>query len=316
MNLDIGVLWIEDSYSKEEEDSLRRRILDAGFVARIETTPNSTGIKELAQNHELYHCFDIILLDYKLQDEKGDEIAPSVRKLFPSTTILFYSGSLEESELRQKMAAKKIEGVYCSERRRFIERAGSLIDQTARSLNRLSGMRGLAMRVVAECDVIMKEAILSMAARSPECSEKKNELDDDVIGFIEQTKEKYIAAIKGDIEDRLATFAVDSTKLFKHFRRLTQIATNSAEIFGLDEDQSDRLRELRKSSANYDKEVLRKRNILGHVFEAQEASGWVLRGSDEINISDFPDIRRGFAKHIDTLREMNDLVTLLDRKQS
>lgn len=314
MNLDIGVLWIEDSYSKEEEDSLRRRILDAGFVARIEAISNSTGIERLARNHELYHCFDIILLDYKLQDEKGDEIAPAVRRLFPSTTILFYSGSLEENELRQKMAAKEIEGVYCSARRRFIERAGSLVDQTARSLNRLSGMRGLAMRVVAECDAMMKEAILSMVARSPKCSEKKTDLDNDVIEFIEQSKEKYITAIEGDIEARLATFAVDSTKLFKHFRRLTKIAASSADVFGLNEDQVDRLRELRNSSTNYDKEVLSKRNILGHAFEIQGTSGWILRGSDEIKADDFPDIRRDFAKHIDILREMNDLITLLDKK--
>ncbi|MDH4609720.1 hypothetical protein [Pseudomonas sp. BN102] len=314
MNLDIGVLWIEDSFSKEEEDSLRRRILDAGFVARIETIPNSAGIKELAQNHELYHCFDIILLDYKLQDEDGDEIAPTVRRLFPSTTILFYSGSLEENELRQKMAAKEIEGVYCSARRRFIERAGSLIDQTARSLNRLSGMRGLAMRVVAECDEIMKQAILSMSARSQKCAEKKTDLDNDVIEFIEQSRERYTAAIDGNIENRFATFAVDSTKLFKHFRRLTQIAANSAEVFGLDEDQTDRLRELRRSSADYDREVLKRRNILGHVFETQDTSGWTLRGSDEIKVGDFPDIRRGFARHIEILREMSELVTFLDGK--
>lgn len=312
MNLDIGILWIEDFFNREEEDNLRRRILEAGFVARIEAIPNSVGIEDLARNHDLYHCFDIILLDYKLQDENGDEIAPKVRKLFPSTTILFYSGSLEENELRQKMAAKNIEGVYCSARRRFIDRAGALIDQTARALDRLSGMRGLAMRVVAECDTIMKDAILSMSSRSPDCTEKITKLDSDVLSFMDSSKAKYNTAIGGSIEDRLKTFAVDSTKLFKHFRRLTQVATNSAEIFGLNEDQVERLRELRLVSSNYTEEVLLKRNILGHVFEAQEASGWVLKGSDEINIGDFPDIRRGFAKHIDILREMSELVTFLD----
>ncbi|MGQ7814502.1 hypothetical protein ACUTAH_02295 [Metapseudomonas furukawaii] len=316
MNLDIGVLWIEDSFSTEEEDSLRRRILNAGFVARIDAIPNSTGIDALAKKHELYHCFDIILLDYKLQDEKGDEIAPRIRELFPSTTILFYSGSLEEDALRQKMAAKEIEGVYCSARRRFIERAGALIDQTARSLNRLSGMRGLAMRVVAECDEIMKKAILSMSARSPKCSEKKADLDKDVIEFIDQSKERYTATIDGNIEDRFKTLAVDSTKLFKHFRRLTQVVASSKEDFGLNEDQADRLRELRRHSAIYDQEVLKKRNVLGHVFETRDESGWTLRGSDEIKTSDFPDIRRGFAKHIEILREITTIVTMQDKENT
>lgn len=316
MNLDIGVLWIEDFFSKEEEDSLRRRILNAGFVARIESIPNSTRIDELAKKHELYHCFDIILLDYKLQDEKGDEIAPKIRQLFPSTTILFYSGSLEEDALRQKMASKEIEGVYCSARRRFIERAGALIDQTARSLNRLSGMRGLAMRVVAECDDIMKKAILSMSARSPKCSEKKADLDKDVIEFMDQCRERYSAVIEGNIEDRFKTLAVDSTKLFKHFRRLTQVVANSKEDFGLNDEQSDRLRELRQRSNIYDQEVLKKRNILGHVFETCDESGWILRGSDEIKTSDFPDIRRGFAKHIEILREISTIVTIQDKENT
>ena len=30
MNLDFGILWIEDSFSAEEEENLRRRVRDAG----------------------------------------------------------------------------------------------------------------------------------------------------------------------------------------------------------------------------------------------------------------------------------------------
>lgn len=314
MNLDFGILWIEDSFSDEEKESLKRRVLDAGFIARIEVIPNGTGIEDLARTHKLYHRYDIILLDYRLNGEEGDDLAPKVRELFPSTTILFYSGSVEEQQLRRMMAERQVEGVYCSARQRFIERTGALIDQTARALDRLSGMRGLAMRVVAECDALMRAAMLSMCKRDPNCSGKVTDLDKDVLEFMESMKVSYEAAVARDLDGRLATRAVDSAKLFKHFRRLTQIAAGDPLTFGLNEEQVERLRELRRVSAQYDKNVLRKRNILGHVIEVQGESGWVLEGSNEISVGDFPEIRRIFAAHIDAFREMGGLVVLLDKQ--
>lgn len=314
MNLDIGILWIEDSFSAEEEASLKRRVQEAGFIARIKTIPNGAGIEELARQHQLYHVYDIILLDYRLQDENGDELAPKIRQLFPATSILFYSGSVDEAKLRQLIAAKEVEGVFCSARARFIERAGALIDQTARSLDRLSGMRGLAMKVVAECDDLLKVAVTSMAARDKNCADKVVELDDHVLEDLTKLKARYEAA--EDLDQRFATRAVDSMKLFKHFRRLIKVATKTPATFGIEENELDELRELNLSTAQYFENVLNKRNILGHVVEVQGIGGWELSGSDEIAIGDFPEIRQAFAAHIDAFRRMTELVTLLDAQKT
>lgn len=313
MNLDLGVLWIEDSFNQQEEADLTRRIQQAGFIARIDNILNGTGIEERARQHQLYHVYDIILLDYRLKDENGDDLAPKIRELFPATSILFYSGNFNEAELRHLIAVKEVEGVFCSTRNRFIERAGALIDQTARALDRLSGMRGLAMRVVAECDELMKTAVLSMSARDPNCAGKIAELDGNVIEDLENVKTAYQAA--EDLIQRIETRAVDSAKLFKHFRRLTKIVAADPDTFGLDSDGVERLRELRGASAQYDQKVLSKRNILGHVVEVQGENGWVLSGSSEISISDFAEIRRVFAAHIDAFRRMAQLVMLLDGEQ-
>lgn len=315
MNLDFGILWIEDSFSHAEEENLKRRVRNSGFLAKIKVLPNGDGIENLARIHGLYHSFDLILLDYHLKGEDGDDLAPRVRQLFPSTTILFYSGSVDdEQQLREMIAKRQVEGVYCSVRQRFIERTGALIDQTARALDRLSGMRGLAMKVVAECDTLMKTAMLSMCSRDPNCLAKVSELDEDVLNFIDGLKKAYEAAIVEDLNSRLSTRAVDSAKLFKHFRRLTKIAAADPETFGLDREQVDRLRELRKASARYIENVLDKRNTLGHVVEVQGVSGWILGGTSEMSIDDFPEIRRVFATHIDAFREMSDLVLILDKQ--
>lgn len=312
MNLDFGILWIEDSFSAEEEESLKRRVREAGFIARISSIPNSQGIEDLARSHALYHCFDIILLDYRLEDESGVSIAPKIRELFPSTTILFYSGSADEAELRRMIAENKVEGVYCSARVRFIERTGSLIEQTARSLDRLSGMRGLAMRVVAECDAVMREVLLSISALDSDEPARLKQLDDDVFKFMEEIKTTYEASQPKGIAGRLGTRAVDSAKLFSHFRRVTKVVTASPDAYGISKSQVDRLRELRAHSAKYDKEVLNKRNVLGHVVEEQGENGWVLSGGSDIKTSDFPEIRRNFALYINALREMNSILLCKD----
>ena len=316
MNLEFGILWIEDSFSPEEEASLKRRVANAGFIARVDTLENGHGLQQLADDHSRYHCIDLILLDFKLKDAKGNELAPQVRQLFPSTTILFYSGSYQENQLRQMIADKQVEGVYCSSRERFIDRAASLIDQTASALDRLSGMRGLAMRVVAECDTIMKRAVLAMSNRHEQCAVKVSELDAEVFAFFDQLKNAYEKSTAGDLHQRLETRAIDSAKLHKHFRRLTEVVTANGQAFGLSEEQMEQLRALRKSSAQYVANVLGKRNVLGHAIEVRGPNGWVLQGSGDITVRDFPAIRGLFASHVDAFREMEKLVCLLDEQKS
>ena len=314
MNLDFGILWIEDSFSDEEELALRRRVTEAGFSAYIDSMPNGEGLDEKARVNNLYYRYDFILLDYRLRDELGDELALAVRSRFPSTTILFYSGTLSQEDLRALIASKEVEGVYCSSRDRFIERAGDLIEQTANSLNRLSGMRGLAMQVVAECDELIRRGIQTITHRCDDCKEMIQALDNDVLGFFVETEEKYQRAMGGSLEDRLQTRAIDSGKLHKHFRRLTREIAKNGNSLGLGEMAIDRLRELRRSTAQYDRKVLNKRNTLGHVRESEGPDGWVLEGGN-ISLTDFPDLRQTFAEHIDAFREMIIIIQTVDGEQ-
>ncbi len=316
MNLDFGILWIEDAFDNDEKSLLERRVLDSGFIARIDNIPNGDGLEDIARTNQLFHRYDLILLDYRLQNAMGDELASVVRSLFPATNILFYSGTIDEDELRSLIADRKVEGVFCSRRDRFVERAGELINQFSSSINRLSGMRGLSMRVVAECDEILAQAVKFMTDCEEKCAAKMDDLDEDVLSFIEDTKNKYEAAANGDFDDRLASRAIDSSKLHKHFRRQSRVVTQIPDSFGLSPEQVDRIRELRASTAQYEETVLGTRNILGHVIEKESAEGWVLSGRADIQVSDFPQIRRTFASHINDFTEMRNLICSLMDKQT
>lgn len=311
MNLDFGILWIEDSFNSEEETALIRRVANSGFIAKITNIPNGDDLNELARQHNLYHRFDLILLDYKLKNQDGDELAPIIRSLFPSTTILFYSGNYPDDKLRQLIAEKKVEGVYCCKRasNAFIDRAGNLIDQTAKSLNRLSGMRGLAMRVVAECDELMKHAITTLYEADTSCSDMVTELDTEVIDSIESLQTKYVAAQSLTLNDRFNTRAIDSMKLHKHFRLLIKKITKNGSTFNLTPEQADRVRELSIKSKHYQTEVLERRNILGHVKEVEKEDGWYLEGNNALHSRDFPELRRVFAARISDFTEIVNIIT-------
>lgn len=172
------------------------------------------------------------------------------------------------------------------------------------------------MRVVAECDELMKTAMLSMVSRDKACADKVNDLDVEVFQFLEEQQDRYKQAVAGELSHRLTSRIVDSSKVFSHFRRLTALVARDPGSFGLDNAQVERLRELRRGSSQYVKQVLNKRNVLGHVVEVAGERGWVLRGSTEISAEDFPDIRRTFALYIDTIREMNKIVVPLAAEQA
>jgi len=177
-----------------------------------------------------------------------------------------------------------------------------------RALDRLSGMRGLAMRVVAECDALMKHTVTNLTERHEVCRTEIDKLDRDVFEHLDKVKIKYQVASTVGLDARLDTFAVDSAKLYKHFRRLTKLVIANKITLRLDDTQMDRLRELQAQSAQFDRDVLGKRNVLGHAREIAAEDGWRLEGGDGLSVADFPGIRQVFAIYIDSFREIGTLI--------
>lgn len=301
MKLEFGILWIEDNYTQSEEDSLRRVSRAVGFDLSIEHSINGKDIEYWSKQQNMYHLFDLILLDLTLSDdgdENGVDVAIQARQLFHFTPILFYSGNKSANELRTMMANQNVEGVFCASRDDFIDRAGEIITSYSTSLNRLSGMRGLAMEVVAQIDEICKSIIL----RHQEHFDIKR-LDDDVNQSISSMKDKY--GELSDIETKLESRAVDSQKLFKQFRRILESVNNKLP----EGEQKDHFNALRKATSSYSDDVLKIRNTLGHALEEKTDSGWqILDGSGEVimTVNDFPGYRDNFMKQLEAFKEIQE----------
>jgi hypothetical protein len=302
MKLTFGLLWIEDHYSSLEEEEIRTGAAGAGFELEITNSKDGKKLSDLSVHHKKFHSFDLVLLDLKLAGGvHGDVLAHEVRKLFRSTPILFYSGSDDESGLRARMANGKIEGVFCAGRGNFTKRASELIQDYAHTLNRLSGMRGLAMEVVAAVDVICREVISKIAV---------DELETVASRFLDKAvntqSEKNLVEfpLLPNLNEKLDHPATDSMKSFNVFRDLLKKYINT-----LPEGNSkDKLRALRVTTTEYREQVIKVRNVLGHALEVQNEKGWEIQdrdGNQFMTIADFPEYRSNFLKHLRTMREIS-----------
>lgn len=305
MNLEFGILWIEDSFSEAEEARLREAAVNAGFEANITNSIDGANLDELAQEQQIYHPFDLILLDLNLAGGvKGDALASRVRELFHSTPILFYSGSCEEIELRRRMADDKIEGVFCAHRGRFVERASEMISDLSQSLNRLSGMRGLAMEVVATTDLLCKEVVIALHNQGI-ADGFDERVSSEVVRSANQIAEDFpkIDGLISQLEHR----AVDSMKLFGLFRDLLRAFIRDMDAG----EQKDHLRALRGATNSFRDDVILKRNVLGHAKETRSDDGWAILDSDEnviMTADDFPELRRVFLSNLKAIRAIHQLL--------
>jgi CheY-like chemotaxis protein len=312
VKLQFGLLWIEDNFSEQEEAEISAGAADAGFELEITNSKDGSDLEALSEHQAKFHAFDLILLDLKLAGGVlGDQLAPRVRELFRSTPILFYSGSESENDLRNRMANERIEGVYCAHRvdgTKFTTRAAELIQDYAHTLNRLSGMRGLAMEVVAEVDVICRKVILELAVGETEEFATKF-LDKAVCDQSDANKDIFPAL--EDVPTRIDHPATDSMKSFNLFRKLLR-----KHIASLPNGEAkDNLSALSVATRNYRKSVLDVRNVLGHALEDRNDKGWLILDRDGepfMTIDDFPSHRSTFLSQLRAVRQISDILITKD----
>jgi len=305
MKLKFGLLWIEDSYSAQEESEIREGARAAGFELEIENSRDGSDIPELAERHQKFHVFDLVLLDLNLaEDVKGDELAKEVRKQFRSTPILFYSGSEPESDLRTRMADKRIEGVFCASRNNFTDRAKELIQDYAHTLNRLSGMRGLAVEVVAEVDAICHRVISLIAIDALE-NLAISMLDDRVCKQSQRNLDEFPKTTT--LDEKIRHPASDSMKTFDVFRELLK-----KHIANMPDGPSkDELRALRLASSDYREKVIGVRNVLGHALEVKNDHGWLILdrdGKEYMTVADFPRYRSEFLDNLEAIQKILEIL--------
>lgn len=307
MRLHFGILWIEDNFSGAEKAALEKAAEIAGFELIIKNLKNEYNLEYWAYQQQKFHLFDLVLLDLKLANGvMGDQLAPHARALFRFTPILFYSGSESEAKLRQRMANDRVEGVFCADRSNFISRAADLIGNLTQSLDRLAGMRGLSMEVVAQVDDLCRKVVKSFGETGA-AEEICTELDKAVLRSAKSTIRTFKSI--DNLNSKLANRAVDSTKLFNVFRGLLREAIESTPSG----QKKDKLRALSAATRKYREDVLAVRNVLGHALENETDDRWEILDKDGnvfMTVADFPTHRANFIRNLKAIREIHKLLVV------
>lgn len=295
MNLTFKICWIEDQSDEMQKHSIEEAVQNSGFEPELKLVRTEEEIEQFARQQENYYDFSLVLLDLNLGNNlRGDELALNVRNSFRSTPILFYSAQ-EVQYLRKLISDKQIEGVFCAHRENLKRRVEELILDLTPLLNQLTGMRGLAASIVAECDKEFRIIIRHIG-------EERN-LKESVIKAIntefEKRKNVDISKIK-DLNKLLNHSAISSRMLFR-------VACN---LIGEDENnlQTEDIRTIRLAIERYNEHVLEIRNKLAHVPEERTDNGWVIprrRPNRDLTVQDFKEYRadlRWYLTHIRQLR--------------
>lgn len=287
MRLEFGILWIENQPNdiQTQIEEVEEHIQEVGFSAKIELQPNGDKISELSKRQERFHDFDLVVVDYDLgkAGHEGDAVAEEIRRRFGFTDIVFYSG-LGAGELRKKVFARQIDGVYCIDRQHLAEKLLVHIDQAVRRLSRLEAMRGLSMATVGKCDDEFRRLLLVAYDKADEEVRKQlvAELDDLVERNSSLQQDRYRK--HETFKERLESRAVTSF----HLQKLALAATKGKTEFAAH----------RAMLGKYDADVLALRNVLGHAVEVREKDGWVVSSRDAaITVAEFPRIRQALNRH-------------------
>jgi len=297
MSLHFGICWIEDQTNEAEVEQVKQAVRNSGFEPRIELVADPEGIMAFAQKQDHHQSFDLILLDLNLgKGLLGDQLASDVRAAFRSTTILFYS-ALDEGTLRAKMAEQRVEGVFCVHRKGLASRVEELVAHMTPALNRLSTMRGLAARVVAECDADFR-AILAHLGQG-------------------EAEAEIVAGLKDKARQASTRHTEEIEKLDRLSAALSSHAIQSAQLFAEAKEQASKTedeelgaitRYLRK---NYLSQVIHRRNTLAHALEAEkDGGGWeiVRSGKDSVTVGDFARFRADFSEQLRLVHRMREIL--------
>ena len=302
MNLTFGICWIEDQADEMQRNSIEEAIRNSGFEPDVHPVENENQIEEFARKQENFYDYDLILLDLNLAGGwLGSKLAREVRRNFKATPILFYSTE-DEQVLRQMMVDEKIEGVFCAHRERLSERVEEIVSNLAPSFNRLSGIRGLAARVVAECD----QEFRTILSHFGENLGYKDRIIDSINSLIMENSEQQkedISEIQ-TLDELLNCRWTSSQILFRTVRRLIR---NDG-----DNPHTDEIRTIRGDIRKYSEKVLKVRNTLAHAIEERIDDRWRIlqRGNPPsyLEIQDLKGFREDFLEYLKNIRRLREIL--------
>ncbi len=260
MKISYSILWFDDTedfFDSLDLDSLKDHIKSWGFSPRIEFVSDP----ESFMSHEPFREFDLIVVDYNLEDYgHGEEFIKKIRDHDIYTEVIFYSSS-KASELWNAVSNKELEGVFVSGRTGILTKIEKVAKQSVRKVLDLENVRGIVMAEVGNIDAQLDEIITSSFISLE--SEVQSKI---FCKYAERLTEQHSEVIKRiseqETEDSISHLLpfCDSNKKWHLFQSIgkkhQKIVINSL--------------------GNYADEILKPRNFLAHGIPTKQGDGSLL----------------------------------------
>ncbi len=305
MRIKYFILWIENdkSWQSTAQKLIEVELIDLGFIPIINAITGEEELKELLAIKPDLKEYDIILVDYKLNnEEQGNVLIEQIRNNEIYTDVLFYSQDI--NALRDAFRSLELEGVYTSSRANFEERFSKIMKTTIKKVEEVSTLRGLIMAETSTLDEMMLSIIKKYLNNA---SSKK--------------KEVYIAYLFSKVEESVTT----CNKIFRELKDKNDVETliETPLLFTLFQ-KSLGINKIIKQSENieikifkgyhedFNKKIIQIRNIFAHVEEKEENGNIVLvdtKGMQEVFSSErCVEIRKDILAFSEKLEGINKIV--------
>ena len=261
MQLNYKILWVENEATWLEEaiEFVKDTVEESGFKFQCEAKSTVAEIRELLIAPEPFKDFDLILMDFQLENgERGNDIIQQIRDHNIFTEVLFYSQDKES--ILQVLRDNWIDGIYCASRNRneFEDKFEKVFLTTIKKVEQISSLRGLVLTETSSLDYKIEQILKTFFDRRPE--EERNNLRAYIISSIlSSTRSSHANA--GNIEATIGYHELVDHRLFDADKK--RRATGRILDFLNDEE----LIAKETFLAEYKSDVIDKRNELAHCIE-------------------------------------------------
>lgn len=288
MKLDFNVLWFDDqrAYVSAAEEELKEYLSEKGFQLQVNWQTGDVNFDDLVEK-EAFNNYDLILVDYQMGEKSrhGDELTGIIRESF-YTDIIFYSGE-DKQKLKELIAQKPVDGVYCANRKNLAEAIMKVVETTIRIFQHPNALRGMVMAETADFDEIITNCLLTYTSKlSPE---EVNSYLTTIHQWVDEKSQENIKQFGKRIDPEEPSSFLNH-RAFQAKHKLIYLI-KSIENF-------DTIKPFIEELKAYENEVIEPRNKLAHVKLEDKGGKLTLVGSDfEFTPDALIALRKTLLKH-------------------
>lgn len=289
MRLNFNVLWVDDQpeHVAAQIESIRLKMADEGFEFVPYQCKTIDEMEKLISEDVFTDEVDLILVDWDLGNNKhGEDAIECIRQIIQYKDVVFYSGQATVVDLQEKTYNKKLEGVYCASRENLVDEIIGVFESLIKKVLDLDHTRGIVMGATCDIDHIVNRCLtlahdkLDDEKKNSFISEAKNRVNQQLQNIQKQGNNlKTNMSVETLIESHMLFTSDHRLRLLQSILEEDFEQCNGAEII-----------------ASYRKDVIPKRNKLGHMVLNPQGKPKAVFDStnkdNEVNIVQMRELRK------------------------